>query len=165
MPPPPPRSPAFCGSTSLCAKWKWVWAEAQGLAGGRGASSAFVVRGDLVHRVEFVVDDGVDCHRGSRWQALGAWLRRALGDLGRSACPAHALPRGIPKMEVAEDSLDDFGLIRADGGDDFHGLAAVAADPWVIVPDFADESGPRALSLEEELWLHLSFGVWGTGRR
>jgi hypothetical protein len=67
------------------------------LAGRRGASSAFVVRGDLVHRVKLVVDDGVDCLRGSRWQALEAWLSRALGELGRSACLVHTLPRRLSR--------------------------------------------------------------------
>ena len=68
-------------------------------------------------------------------------------------------------MEVAEDPFDDFGLVRADGGYDFHALAAVAADAWVVVPSFTDEPGPGAPPPAEELWLHLSFGAWGTGRR
>ena len=57
-----------------------------------------------------------------------------------------------------------FFAVDLDGGDDFHGLAAVAADPWVVVPDFADESGPGAPPVAEELWFGLSFGAWGTGR-
>ena len=51
------------------------------------------------------------------------------------------------------------------GGSPKHGLAAVAADAWVVVPNFADESGPRAPPLAEELWFHLSFGVCGAGGR
>lgn len=67
-------------------------------------------------------------------------------------------------MQMTQDPLDDVLLPGSDSGNDFHGLAALPADPWVIVPNFADESGPRALPRAEELWFYLSFVGWGTGR-
>jgi hypothetical protein len=71
------------------------------VAGRHWAGSAFVVGWDLVHRVKLVVDHSVDGFCGTRWRALGAWLRRELGTVGRSACLAHALPRRLSRERTS----------------------------------------------------------------
>ena len=71
-----------------------------------------------------------------------------------------ALPRGIPAMQMAQDALDDIGLVGADGGDDLYALAAELADSGVVFPDFGDKPGPATLAAFVELGVGVVECFW-----